>query len=127
MLLISETETERLLDLAELQAAMEGALIDFSSGRVIQPLRSVLRIEEHDGWFGVMPAIYEDVIGAKLVTVFAKNADRGLHTHDALVHLFRRETGEPLAIVGGRAVTALRTAAVSALATRVLADRKSVV
>jgi thiomorpholine-carboxylate dehydrogenase len=125
VLLISETETEPLLDLTELREAMEEALIDFSSGRVTQPLRTVLRIEEYDGWFGLMPAIYRDVIGAKLVTVFAGNAVLGLHTHDAVIQLFRRDTGEPLAVVGGRTVTALRTAAVSALATRLLAQPDS--
>lgn len=121
MLHISETETERLLDLTELRETMERALIDFSSSRVTQPLRTILRIEEYDGWFGLMPAIYGDVIGTKLVTFFPKNADRGLHTHDAVVQLFRTETGEPLAVVGGRTITALRTAAVSALATHMLA------
>ncbi len=122
MLLIPEEEVERLLDLTELRSAMERALIELSSGLVTQPLRNVIRIVEHDGWFGLMPAVYRDVIGAKLVTVFPQNANRGLHTHDAMIHLFRKATGEPLAIVGGRVITALRTAAVSAIATRELSN-----
>ena len=66
-------------------------------------------------------AVYRNVIGVKLVTVFPQNATRGLHTHDAIIQLFDRETGEALATLGGRTITALRTAAVSALATRELA------
>lgn len=122
MLSISEQEVERLLDRTELRDQMQRALIDLSAGRVQQPLRSVLRIAEHDAWFGLMPAVYGSVIGAKLVTVFPRNAATGLHTHNAMIHLFRAETGEPLAIVGGRVITAFRTAAVSALATRELAQ-----
>ncbi len=123
MLILPEDEVERLLDLSELRAAMETALIALSAGGVEQPLRSIVRVAEYDGWFAVMPAVYADVMGAKLVTVFPRNATRGLHTHNALIQLFRAETGEPLAMLGGRVITALRTAAVSALATRELADR----
>lgn len=122
MLLISEERVERLLDLSELREAMEAALVDLSAGRVRQPLRTVLPIAEHAGWFGFMPAVYHDIIGAKLVTVFPQNATRGIDTHNATIHLFRAETGEPLAILGGRIITALRTAAVSALATRELSS-----
>jgi thiomorpholine-carboxylate dehydrogenase len=99
---------------------MESALIALSAGRVIQPLRSVVRLTEHNAWFGLMPAIYGDVIGSKLVTVFPDNVSQNLPTHNALIQLFRARTGEPLATMGGRIITALRTAAVSALATREL-------
>lgn len=121
MLLIPEEEIERLLDLTELRQVMEVALRELSAGLVIQPLRTVVAVPEHAGWLGLMPAVYQGVIGVKLVTVFPGNAGRGLHTHDAAVHLFRAATGEPLAVLGGRVITALRTAAVSAIATRELA------
>jgi len=117
MLVISEDEVLRVLDHNELRETMRTALCELSAGRVIQPLRGVIRIAGHNGWYGVMPAVFQDVIGTKLVTVFPQNVDRGLHTHNAVIHLFRSETGEPLAVVGGRVITALRTAAVSALAT----------
>jgi thiomorpholine-carboxylate dehydrogenase len=68
-----------------------------------------------------MPAIHGDVMGAKLVTVFPRNAGTHLHTHQALIVLFSARTGEPLATLDGRAITAWRTAAVSALATQELA------
>lgn len=121
MLLISEDEVERLLELSELRVVMEAALTELSAGCVTQPLRTVIPISKHAGWFGLMPAVYKDVIGVKLVTVFPQNATRRLHTHDAVIHLFRSETGEPLAILGGRLITAWRTAAVSSIATRELA------
>jgi ornithine cyclodeaminase/alanine dehydrogenase-like protein (mu-crystallin family) len=122
VLILSDDEVARLLDPAELRAAMEKALTELSAGRVIQPVRNALRIPRRNGWFGLMPAVYEDVIGAKLVTVFPENIKRGIHTHNAVIQLFRAETGEPLAVLGGRVITALRTAAVSALATRELSD-----
>ena len=120
MLIISATEVEQLLEWTELGAAMERALIEFSAGRVTQPVRSILPVEAGGGLFGVMPAIYDGVIGTKLVTVFPGSAKRGLHTHNAVISLFRAETGEPLAMLDGRVITAWRTAAVSALATREL-------
>jgi ornithine cyclodeaminase/alanine dehydrogenase-like protein (mu-crystallin family) len=119
-LYLPETRVRELLDLKQLIPALEQALIDFSSGRVLQPLRSVVPIDQHSGWFGLMPAAYGDVFGAKLVTVFPRNAARGLHTHHALIQLFCAETGEPLATMDGRFITAWRTAAVSAIATREL-------
>lgn len=122
-LFLPEKRVQELLSLEQLVPAMEKALIDFSSGRVVQPVRSALRIAEHSGWFGLMPAVYGDVFGAKLVTVFPKNAQRGLHTHLAVIHLFSAETGEPLAVLDGRFITAWRTAAVSAIATSELAKR----
>lgn len=121
-LFLPEERVAELLDLKQLMPALEQALIDFSSGRVVQPLRSVVRIEKHSGWFGLMPAVYGDVFGAKLVTVFPQNAGRGLPTHYALIQLFRAQTGEPLAIMDGRWITAWRTAAVSAIATRELSN-----
>jgi ornithine cyclodeaminase/alanine dehydrogenase-like protein (mu-crystallin family) len=119
-LFLPETRVEQLLTLHELLPALEQALIEFSAGRVNQPLRSIISIDQHSGFFGVMPAVYGEVFGAKLVTVFPKNAERGLHTHLAAIHLFCAETGRTLAVLDGRFITAWRTAAVSALATREL-------
>lgn len=72
----------------------------------------------HPGFLGVMPA-YTGALGAKLVTFYPDN--RGVPTHHALILLFRPQTGEPLAVMDGRLITELRTAAVSAVATRLLA------
>lgn len=118
---ITEQEVERCLSHEELMRTMEHALIALSRGNVTQPLRGVISIPDHKAWFGLMPAVYRDVIGAKLVTVFPGNVARRLETHQAMIQLFDGETGVPIAVVGGRTITAWRTAAVSALATRELA------
>jgi len=112
---------ERLLTLDELISEMSDALIALSAGKVMQPVRTVLTTGEPPGWFGLMPAICGDVMGAKLVTVFPQNAGKPLPTHQALIVLLSARTGEPLATLDGRVITAWRTAAVSALATKAMA------
>ncbi|MGA2373008.1 MAG: ornithine cyclodeaminase family protein [Candidatus Korobacteraceae bacterium] len=124
---LDEGAIRPLLSFAALIPAMQRALIDFSAGRVSQPVRSILSIREHHGFMGVMPAVYRDVMGAKLVTLYPDNGSRGLPTHQAVIALFRAETGEPLAVMDGRLITEMRTAAVSAVATKLLSasDAKS--
>ncbi|MDE3198068.1 MAG: ornithine cyclodeaminase family protein [Acidobacteriota bacterium] len=102
----------------DLIPAIEQALIDYSAGRVQQPLRTILRSRENEGWFGAMPAIRGGVMGAKLVAFYPRNAGRGLPTHLATIQLFSAVTGEPLATMDGRLITEMRTAAVSAVAVR---------
>jgi thiomorpholine-carboxylate dehydrogenase len=118
---LTAEDVEKLLDLDELISTMRDALIALSAGKVVQPVRTVLTTTNPPAWFGLMPAIYEDVMGAKLVTVFPKNAGTQLGTHQAIIQLFSAKTGEPLATLDGRVITAWRTAAVSALATQILA------
>ncbi len=125
MMFLDEERVQRLLRLEELLPVMEKALIDFSAGRVKQPLRNIIPIPEAQALFAVMPAVYGDVIGTKLVSVYPRNEDRGLHTHLAIIHLNRADTGETLAVMDGRVITAWRTAAVSALATRALSSENA--
>src|SRR5436190_17234343 len=99
MMFLNEERVEALLRWDDLLRTMEKALIDFSAGRVIQPVRSIIPVPEHAGFFGIMPAVYGDVMGAKLVSVFPQNANRGLHTHLATLQLFRADKGEPLALM----------------------------
>lgn len=120
-LFISEKEVREHLHPLELLAAIEAALVELSAGKVIQPLRTVIAIPEHSAWFGLMPAVYRDVLGAKLVTVFPQNAGKNADTHQGVIQLFERATGTPLAVLDARSITAWRTAAASALATRELA------
>jgi ornithine cyclodeaminase/alanine dehydrogenase-like protein (mu-crystallin family) len=101
--------------------AMERALADFSSGAVIQPVRSVLTIEERRRYLGIMPAVVGDVMGVKFVTFYPANAGTGRHTHNATIVLYDTLTGLPLAVMDGRLITEMRTAAVSAAITRRLA------
>lgn len=109
---------QRLLTYQELIPAIERALAELSAGRVVQPVRVVVPVADHQGFFGVMPA-YAGSLGAKLVTFYPGNKD--LHTHHALIALFRPETGEPIAVMDGRLITEMRTAAASAVATQHLA------
>jgi alanine dehydrogenase len=117
-MLLGEEEVRSLLRMEELIPAMASALRDLSSGKVEQPMRLVLPVSEHKGFFGVMPA-YGGALGAKLVTFYPNN--KGIHTHHAMILLFRPETGEPLVAMDGRLITEMRTAAVSAVATDALA------
>lgn len=100
---------------------MEKALIDFSAGRVTQPVRSVIKVDPPGGFYGMMPALTPEGLGQKIVTFFPTNAQKEIPTHLALIILNDRKTGAPLAIMDGRLITEMRTAAVSALATRLLA------
>jgi thiomorpholine-carboxylate dehydrogenase len=118
---LDEAAIRRVLQWDRLIAAMEAALAAFSAGRVLQPVREMLTIEEGRRYLGIMPAVTEEAMGLKLVSFYPGNAGGGLPTHMAMVLLFRTATGEPLAVMDGRLITEMRTAAVSAAATRRLA------
>jgi ornithine cyclodeaminase/alanine dehydrogenase-like protein (mu-crystallin family) len=122
---IPEEEVRSLLTYDALIPAIRAALVDYSVGKdekskVDQPPRTILRPSDKD-WFAVMPVIHGDVMGVKSVTFFPGNAERDLHTHMAVITLFSRTTGEPLAVMDGRLITAMRTAAVTAVALDALA------
>jgi len=121
MLHLDEEQVRSLLNYEELIPAMEQALTRFSSGEIRQPVRSIMPVPEHNGIFGMMPAVDGEVMGIKLVCVYEKNGALGLPTHQAIIQLFSAKTGEPLASMDGRLITEMRTAAVSAVATRLLA------
>ena len=122
---LNEDQVRSLLTYDALIPAIRGALMEFSAGRVLQPLRMVMRVAPNSGWFALMPAVYGDVMGAKLVTFYPGNAALGKHTHQAMIQLFRAGTGEPLVTMDGRLITEMRTAAVSAVAVDLLADPQS--
>jgi thiomorpholine-carboxylate dehydrogenase len=121
VLFLDEEQVRTLLDWGQLISAMETALAAFSAGRVIQPVRNMLTIEEDKRYLGIMPAVAEDSMGLKLVSFYPGNAGTPMPTHMAMIMLFRPETGEPLAVVDGRLITEMRTAAVSAAVTKRLA------
>jgi ornithine cyclodeaminase/alanine dehydrogenase-like protein (mu-crystallin family) len=121
-LYLDEREVREHLRMADLIPAMEKALIDFSSGKVTQPVRSVITVDPPGGFFGMMPALTPEGLGQKIVTFYPKNAERGLPTHMATIFLADPETGAPLAVMDGRLITEMRTAAVSAAATKLLAS-----
>jgi ornithine cyclodeaminase/alanine dehydrogenase-like protein (mu-crystallin family) len=124
-LTLSEIDVAKVLKYEQLIPAMEKALSDFSAGRIIQPVRNMLTIEEGKRFLGIMPAVAEHGMGAKLVCFFPKNAGTGMPTHHAMIMLFEPETGSPLAFLDGRLVTEMRTAALSAAVTKYLAPHNS--
>ena len=107
----------------DLIETMRQALGAFSSGHVVQPVRSVLEVGADHAFFGVMPAALDtpSSMGAKLVTVYHSNHERGLPSHLATIILLDPATGGLRAIMDGRFITESRTAAVSAVSTKLLA------
>src|SRR5215467_6669155 len=118
---LDEERVRDLLDWDQLISAMERALAAFSLGRVLQPVRNMLTIEEGRRYLGVMPAVADAAMGAKLVSFYPGNAGTSVPTHLAMILLFRTDTGEPVAVMEGRLITEMRTAAVSAAVTNHLA------
>ena len=121
-LYLNEEQVRKHLRMEELIPAMERALMDFSTGKVTQPVRSVITVDPPGGFFGMMPARTPAGLGIKLVTFYPKNAERGIPTHIATIFLADPEAGAPLAVMDGTLITEMRTAAVSAAATKILAS-----
>ncbi len=109
--------------MADLIPAMEKALIDFSTGKVTQPVRQVIAVDPPGGFYGMMPALTPEGLGQKIVTFYPPNAEKDLPTHMATILLNDPQTGAPLAVMDGRLITEMRTAAVSAAATKLLAPK----
>jgi ornithine cyclodeaminase/alanine dehydrogenase-like protein (mu-crystallin family) len=122
MLFLNEEQVRKHLRTEELIPAMEKALMDFSAGNVTQPVRQVITVDPPGGFYGTMPALTPDGLGQKIVTFYPKNAERGIPTHMAIILLNDPQTGAPLAVMDGRLITEMRTAAVSAAATKLLAS-----
>lgn len=144
--LLTEADVKSVLTMDDLIDTMASALLRFSTGGVAQPVRTVIPVDGDHALFAVMPAFVRRAetregatnfgeagpstssaggsgatLGTKLVTVFAANAARGLHTHLASILLLDPETGALRAVLDGRYITESRTAAVSAVSSRLLA------
>ena len=119
MLVLSRAEVRRLLDLDELLDALERVFVELSAGRASVPPRIAASTER--GFLGAMPGYADGILETKLVSVFAGNHEVGLPSHQATIALFDDETGRPLALMDGTEITAVRTGAASAVATRALA------
>ena len=120
---LDEKQVKERLRMADLIPAMEKALIGFSGGKMTQPVRQVISVDPPGGFYGIMPALTPEGLGQKIVTFYPPNAEKGIHTHMALIVLNEPETGRPLAVMDGRLITEMRTAAVSAAATNLLAAK----
>src|SRR5262249_41556183 len=125
---LTEADVKAVLSMDDLIETMASALRSFSAGQVEQPVRTVISVSGNDSFFGTMPALVRaaghggrGALGAKLVTVFGGNAAKGLPSHLASIVLLDAETGAVLAFLDGRYITEARTAAVSAVSSRLLA------
>lgn len=123
MLVLSQAEVRDLLDPRRLIDALAAAMADLSRGAASMPARIAVRVAERDGILAAMPAYLPSTraLASKLVSLFPHNAGLSLPTHQAVIVVFDAATGSPLALLDGEYITALRTAAGSALATRLLA------
>lgn len=122
---LDEKQVRKHLRMTDLIPAMEKALSDFSTGKVTQPVRQIITVDPPGGFYGIMPALTPDGLGQKIVTFYPPNAAKGIPTHMALIVLNDPQTGAPLAVMDGRLITEMRTAAVSAAATKLLAPKDS--
>jgi len=122
LLILSHQHVEELLTMRECIRVMEEALADLARGKVTNPLRMMVRPDGAAGFLGLMPS-YRGDFGLKEICVFPENPKRGLDTHLGAVILHDGETGAPKAVINASAITAIRTAAVSGAATKLLARR----
>jgi ornithine cyclodeaminase/alanine dehydrogenase-like protein (mu-crystallin family) len=124
LLIVNQDEVEQLLPMSDCIAVMTDALMALAKGQVHLPLRMVVRPPEAKGVMALMPAYVSGenaAFGVKIIGVFNGNPAIGKDSHQGAVLLLSGETGEPLALMNASAITAIRTAAVSGVATRVLA------
>jgi alanine dehydrogenase len=122
-LYISKEEVAQFLSMEKCIGLMEEAFRSLANADVLQPLRSIMWLPEKTGGLGMMPAYSADkkMMGIKLISVFPGNKKFGYPSHQGAVLLFESEYGKLSAIVDADEITAIRTAAVSALATKLLA------
>jgi thiomorpholine-carboxylate dehydrogenase len=118
--IIGEAQVEKLLTWSPLIDAIERALVDFSAGNVAQPVRQIIPVPGEDAIIAAMPAIGE-AMAVKLVTLYHSNAGTELPTHQGVIMVFDKSNGAPLALMDGRLITEMRTAAGSAAVARKLA------
>ena len=127
MLVLSREDVRRLVPMAEAIELVGLAFQDLSAGRALSPIRTPLAVRPGTGTTLVMPAYVPSAaaLGVKVVSVFTGNPALGLPTITSLVSLFDDATGQPLAIMEGGYLTALRTGAVSGVASRLLARQEA--
>src|SRR5215813_21870 len=124
ILVLDNRQIRELLPMTECIELMADALAALARGEVYQPLRTIVRPPEARGLLGLMPAYRageQGAFGLKAICVFPENPAIGKDAHQGAVMLFSRDTGEMIALMNASEITAIRTAAVSAVATRLLA------
>lgn len=123
VLIVNQTEVRQLLPMKECIDIMGETLAAVERGEAILPLRPVLRMPEKEGALGMMPSYLRniDAVGLKVITVFHGNHGTKYDSHQGAVLLFETSHGQLLSIMDASSITAIRTAAVSGVATRLLA------
>ena len=127
MLVLSEQQVQRLIDIEELIAALEQAHIQYSAGKAVMPVRLVVPLPQIRGRITSMPG-YLDMdraLGMKVVTYFQDNPQQNLPAILGTVILFSAKTGKIIAVMDGGSITAIRTACASAMATKALANAEA--
>jgi thiomorpholine-carboxylate dehydrogenase len=117
---LDDAQVRRLLRLEDLLPALRQAFVDLSAGRVVQPLRLVMELPSEHSLLFLKPALTRDALAVKLITQVPANAARGLPTMLATLMLLDPATGRLLAMMDATWLTALRTAAVSAVGAEAL-------
>ena len=120
---INEATIADVLEWTPLIDVLEKAMISFSAGDVEQPVRQMVPVPGHDAIIAAMPAVGE-AMAVKVVTLYHGNAGTEIPTHQAVILVFDKANGSPLAVLDGRLITEMRTAAGSAAAARALATPK---
>jgi ornithine cyclodeaminase/alanine dehydrogenase-like protein (mu-crystallin family) len=123
ILIINSKQVRQLLPMNECIDVMEGALIALRRGEALNPLRMVLSLPEQHGYLITMPSYVTNAMGVKVISVMPGNHGTKYDSHMGAVLLFEAEHGAPLALMEAGAITAIRTAAVSGAATRLLARK----
>jgi ornithine cyclodeaminase len=127
-LILSHDEVVELLPINECIAVMRNALIALAAGKAHQPLRTIIRPPDAAGVMGLMPSYLAGdhaAFGLKAICVMPGNPAKGMDAHQGGVLLFSAETGELRAMMNASAITSIRTAAVSGVATELLAREDS--
>ncbi len=128
-MLLSDRDVASLLPMSECIDVMAGVLKSMAEGACLLPLRTVIRLPNSPNAFATMPAVVGastgGSVGAKIITVFPGNDATPFDAHIGVVLLFDNENGSLLAIADASSITAIRTAAVSGVATRALAKQNA--
>jgi alanine dehydrogenase len=127
MLVLSEQQVQRLIEIDELIAALKQAHVQYSTGKAIMPVRLVVPLPPIQGRLTSMPGFLTDdkALGMKVVTYFQENPKKDLPAILATIFLFSAETGKIIATMDGSYITAIRTACASAMATEALANPRT--
>jgi ornithine cyclodeaminase len=119
--IVNAAELQRLVPMDDVIEIVSAAMIRLSSGSISSPERWVERVASN-GLMGLMPGASDDgPFGVKVLSLFTASARQGLPGHQGMMLTFDGETGKPLSVIEASALTALRTAAASAAATRAMA------